>query len=363
MLPTHMTVSAIVPARNEEANIAAAVESLAAQPEIQEIIVVNDQSADDTPAILQRLSAKYAQLRVLETQTLPSGWVGKNYAVSLGAAQATQDWLLFTDADCVHLPNSTAHALADAAATGAGLISYSPEQETKTWWERTLIPFIYTRLAQKFSYDDVNDPASPAAAATGQYLLIRREDYARIGGHAAVADEVLEDVALARLAKQAGTRLHFASGQGIVRVRMYRTFGAMWQGWTKNLYPLICGPKLSPTRGPKPEPTSGTPPETPVGRQHAASRELRGVVPWIPLLLLLLTPLHLILGALGATLLAGRHAGYAAMLRRNRFPMTYALYYVPAVALYAAVLLTSEWRYARGRVTWKGRAYGVNRDS
>jgi hypothetical protein len=334
-----MSVSAIVPARNEEATIASAVDSLAAQPEIKEILVVNDQSTDGTAAELERLSAGYKQLHVLETKALPSGWVGKNYAVSLGAAQATGDWLLFTDADGVHLPGSTAHALADAAATGAGLVSYSPEQETHTWWERALIPFVYMRLGQKFSYDAVNDPNSPAAAATGQYLLIRREDYDRIGGHAAVAGEVLEDVALARLAKQAGIRLHFAPGLGIMRVRMYRTFGEMWQGWTKNLYPLMGG------------------------TSRAVGRELRGVVPWIPLLLLLLTPLHPILGVLGVILLAGRHAAYAATLRRNRFPAALALYYMPAVALYAAVLLNSEWRYARGRVAWKGREYPVSRDS
>jgi hypothetical protein len=275
-------------------------------------------------------------------ETLPGGWVGKNYAVSLGAAQATGDWLLFTDADGVHLPGSTARALADAAASGAGLVSYSPEQEMHAWWERALIPFVYTRLGQKFSYDAVNDPNSPAAAANGQYLLIRREDYTRIGGHAAVAGEVLEDVALARLAKQAGVCLHFASGLGIMRVRMYRTFGAMWQGWTKNLYPLIGG-------------MSG-------GTSRAIGRELRGVVPWLPLLLLLLTPLHRILGVLGVVLLAGRHAAYAATLRRNRFPAALALYYLPGVALYAAALLTSEWRYARGRVSWKGREYPVSRD-
>src|SRR5271163_2278491 len=89
------SVSAIVPARNEEATIASAVESLAAQPEIQEIIVVNDQSSDGTAAELSRLSSRYPQLRVLETQELPNGWTGKNYAVSLGAARATGDWLLF----------------------------------------------------------------------------------------------------------------------------------------------------------------------------------------------------------------------------------------------------------------------------
>src|SRR5258708_19839604 len=285
-----MTVSAIVPARNEEAAIVSAVESLAAQPEITEIIVVNDQSTDGTAAELDRLSTRYSQLGVLQTNALPSGWVGKNYAVSLGAARATADWLIFTDADGVRLAGSTARALADAAANGAGLVSYSPEQEMHTWWERALIPFVYTRLAQKFSYDAAKDPESQAAAASGQYLLIRQEDYGRIGGHAAVAGEVLEDVALARLAKQAGIRLHFASGFGVIRVRMYRTFGAMWQGWTKNLYPLMGG------------------------TSRAVGRELRGVVPWIPLLLLLLTPLHLIWGALGGLLLAVRPAPYAATL-------------------------------------------------
>jgi hypothetical protein len=212
----------------------------------------------------------------------------------------------------------------------------------RTWWERALIPFIYTRLGQKFSFDAVNDPESRAAAANGQYLLIRRSDYARSGGHAAVAGEVLEDVALARLAKQAGVRLHFAAGHGIVRVRMYRTFGAMWQGWVKNLYPLMCGPM-------------------PGRRSVAAPRELFRVLPWIPLLLLVLTWLHLIFGVLGLALLAGRHAAYAATLRRNRFPAKLALYYLPAVALYAAVLLASEWHYQRGSVEWKGRKYTVGK--
>ena len=330
-------VTAIVPARNEEATIAAAIESLAAQPEIKGIIVTNDQSTDGTAALLSQLSARFPQLRVLETKELPGGWVGKNYAASLGAAEATGDWLLFTDADGVHLPGSTARALADAEAAGAGLVSYSPEQITRVWWEKALIPFVYARLAHKYSYAEVNHPESPAAAANGQYLLIRKADYLKVGGHAAVAGEVLEDVALARLAKQAGVRLHFGSGDGIIRVRMYRTFREMWQGWSKNLYPLMGG------------------------TSRAVGRELFRVVPWIPLLLLLLTPAHPILGVLGAALLAGRHAAYAADLRRNHFPVSFTVYYLLGVALYAAALLTSEMRYARGSVSWKGREYPVAR--
>lgn len=342
------TVSAIVPARNEEATIGAAVESLAAQPEIKEIIVIDDQSTDGTGAVLGQLASRYPRLRVLKTGELPAGWVGKNYAVSLGAAQATGDWLLFTDADGVHLPGSTAKALADAEGRVAGVVSYSPEQEMGTWWEKSLIPFVYTRLARKFFYAEVNDPHSPAAAANGQYLLIRREDYQRIGGHAAVAGEVLEDVSLARLAKRAGIRLYFTTGYGIIRVRMYRTFGAMWQGWTKNLYPLMEG---------------STGAASAKRASRAVSRELFRVVPWIPLLVLPLALVHLIWGVLGIVLLAGRHAAYAADLRRNRFPAGLALYYLPGVLFYAAVLLNSELRYARGSVKWKGRKYPVTRGS
>jgi hypothetical protein len=328
-------VSAIIPARNEEDTIARAVWSLARQPEIAEIIVVNDQSTDGTAGELARLRGEIPHLRVLETQSLPAGWVGKNYAVSLGAAQASSPWLLFTDADAEHLPGSTAAALADAAAAGAALISYSPEQLTRTWWERSLVPFVYVRLAARYSFDAVSDPDSPQAAANGQYLMIRREAYEKIGGQEAVAGEVLEDVALAKRAKAAGIPIVFASGVGRVRVRMYRSFGSMWQGWSKNLYPLIGG------------------------TARAASHELIVSIPWIALIALLLTPLRVWLGVLGFALLAGRHAAYAASLRRNRFPGWYALYYVPGFLLYAAALLWSEVQYLRGTVAWKGREVRV----
>ncbi len=328
-------VSAVVPARNEEANIARAVESLAAQPEVVEIIVVNDQSTDRTGEILRDLSVKIPRLRVLETDNLPEGWVGKNYAVWLGAKQASGEWLLFTDADAEHRPGSAARALAESKTSGAALVSYSPEQETRRWWERALIPFIYCRLAERYSFAAVNDSSSPAAAANGQYLLVRRDAYEAIGGHASVAGEVLEDVALAERMKQAGYRLHFAPGAGIVRVRMYRTFGAMWEGWKKNLYPLLGGSR------------------------ERVLRELLGVVPWLPLALLALGAMHRVFLVLGLIFLAGRHAAYAALLRRNGFPVSRVLYYLPAVALYATALAASASNYARGKVIWKGREYPV----
>src|SRR3984957_12986719 len=107
-------VSAIIPARNEQDSIARAVESVAAQPEITEVIVVDDQSTDRTAAILAELAARIPKLKILHTHALPPGWVGKNNAVAVGADAAQGDWLLFTDADTCHMPGSTPRPLGGA---------------------------------------------------------------------------------------------------------------------------------------------------------------------------------------------------------------------------------------------------------
>ena len=177
--------------------------------------------------------------------------MGKNHAVWQGSSAAVGEWLLFTDADVIHEKNSVSRALQIAGvqtteksgtaipgcalvpAEKPQLVSFSPEQITETWYEKSLIPVIYCRLATKFDFAKVNDPHNKAAAANGQFLLISRAAYDAIGGHAAIASEVLEDVALAQLAKQSGYRIWFGNGKGFVRVRMYRTFAAMWEGWKK----------------------------------------------------------------------------------------------------------------------------------
>ena len=113
-------VSAIVPARNEEAVIGACVESLVRQAEIGEILVVNDQSTDETAAIVREKLTMVPQLRLLETKELPQGWVGKNHAVWLGAREAKGEWLLFTDADAVHKRDSAGNALGDCRKRECG---------------------------------------------------------------------------------------------------------------------------------------------------------------------------------------------------------------------------------------------------
>lgn len=226
------TVSILVPARNEEACLGACLKSLVEQTGVEkEIIVIDDHSADRTAEIAR----SFPGVRVIAADPLPAGWCGKQHALYCGAAHAKGEWLLFTDADTVHRPGSLARALAEAQECGAAMLSYSPEQEVRTAWEQAVMPNIFAELARTYRPSDICDPASSAAAANGQYLLITREAYDAIGGHAAVCDTLLEDVAIARAIKRSGRRIRFRYGGEAVKTRMYRSFAAMREGWTKNL--------------------------------------------------------------------------------------------------------------------------------
>lgn len=237
-------VSVLIPARNEARNIARSVRSVARQPEVSEIIVVDDHSEDETPAILEALEDEIPRLRSLRVGEPPEGWLGKAHALATGAREATGNWLLFTDADTVHEPGGLAEVLEQALRQRADLVSLSPRQETPTWWEKALIPFVYVELAKRYRFEQVSDPNSESAAANGQYLLIRRTVYESVGGHEAVRTEILEDVALAQRVKKLGRRILFLPGARWAATRMYSSFGEMWDGWRKNLY-LLWGSSLA----------------------------------------------------------------------------------------------------------------------
>ncbi len=237
----HLVVSIIVPARNEEACLGTCLESLIAQTGIAlEIIVVDDDSTDRTAEIARSFRGAHG----IEAGPLPDNWTGKNNAMAAGAKIAKGKWLLFTDADTVHKPGSLARAVAEAEQHGAALLSYSPEQEVRGFWEKAVMPVIFAELAATYPPAKVNDPASPIAAANGQYLMISREAYDAVGGHTKIASDLLEDVALARLVKRSGRKIFFRYGADAVRTRMYRSWAQMKKGWTKNLALLF-----SPTWG------------------------------------------------------------------------------------------------------------------
>ena len=343
MIDNHPTcISAIIPARDEEAVIAACVESLAGQAEIAEILVVNDESKDRTAEIIRELMARYSKVRLLETAGLPTGWVGKNRAVWLGAREAKGNWLLFTDADAVHAPDSASKALTIASEQNAALVSFSPEQVMGTWYEKALIPYVYCRLSSHYRFSEVNDPKKTAAAANGQFLMIRRDAYDGAGGHAGVAAEVLDDVVLARHVKEAGYRIWFGSGVGIVRVRMYRSFRAMWEGWKKNLYLLMGG-----------------------SDDHAGREFARALGPVLATVVAAISTWGLtdhVITALGV-LVAGIIAlsvAYDEELHRNQFSHRLVWYGIPGKLLFACVLSASSLAHKRGKWKWKGREYPLS---
>jgi len=279
---------------------------------------------------------------------LPEGWLGKTHAAAKGARAATGDWLLFTDADTEHLAGSLAELVQRAEDERADLLSVSPGQETPTWWEKSVIPLVFVKLASLFRFEEVSDPQSPAAAANGQYMLVRRDLYERIGGHEAVKSEILEDVELARRIKAQGGRLLFLPGARWVRTRMYHGFGEMWQGWNKNLYLLYQGN---------------------VSKMLVAVASL-WFLDLFPILGFMAVCLWVALARAGAllTLLAlalfllalARQWDYGRALAQLGFDPALASYQPLGAALLGALLLGSLRAHrAKGNIEWKGRHYAT----
>jgi glycosyltransferase involved in cell wall biosynthesis len=294
-----------------------------------EIIVVNDGSSDRTGDIAR----SFEGVRVIESGSLPPGWTGKNSALTAGAREARGRWLLFTDADTVHLPGSLARAVAEAEQQAAALLSYSPAQEVHGFWENSVMPVIFAELAATYPPSRVSDPDSSVAAANGQYLLISRAAYDAVGGHAAVATSLLEDVALARAVKTSGRKIFFRFGGDAVHTRMYRTFPQLKEGWTKNLVLLF-----------------------PAAGRLALWRLLEFVLNLTSLVLLVIAVRN---GYWGRALL------YLAVpvvtvgrVSRAHFPWGATILAVFGLPMFSYLLLRSKVVHRWGRVSWKGRSYG-----
>ena len=322
-------VSVIVPARNEEACLGTCLESLAEQTGVPvEIIVVDDHSTDRT----REIALKFPAVRVIEAGPLPTGWTGKNNAVVTGAREARGQWLLFTDADTVHLPGSLTRALAEAQENQADLLSYSPEQIAVTFWEMATLPVVFAELARQYPPSKVSDPNSPAAAANGQYILVKREAYDAIGGHASIAGNILEDVALARAVKASGRKIRFRYAADAVRTRMYRNYRQLRDGWTKNLALLFPRPGWL-----------------------AAKTLLFWGFAWGAFCLVLVTRAK---PWWWDTVFVGSFLFIMARLRRANFTsdMSFlgALFGMP---MFAYLLLRSKRAHAINNVQWKGRTY------
>lgn len=233
-------VLALVPARNEAANIGACVAALGASryPRLR-VRVVDDGSSDDT-AIL----ARAAGAEVVPAGELPPGWLGKNHALWVGVRGADEDYLLFVDADVRVRPDCVGRLVGAAERQGADLLSIMPRIEARTFWERAAQALIAQLVYAWLPARDINDPRRRAAAAMGPLMLFRRTAYRRVGGHAGVRGEVVEDLRLAEAVKRAGGRLVYGRGVALASLRMYASLGAIVRGWSKNFHVALSGVRL-----------------------------------------------------------------------------------------------------------------------
>ncbi len=237
------SLTVVVPAYNEAVNIGPCLTNLlASEPPCSDwrVLLVDDGSTDATVAAARAVAldsgAPAERFAVLEAGPRPAGerWVGKNWPCSRAMEQVASDWVLFVDADVRLQPSALGRALAQAEAEGAALLSLAPRLSCGCLAEWMVQPVMVSLLGLGFPIEAANDPASPVAFAAGPFMLFRRSAYAAIGGHRALAGEVVEDLALARRIKESGQRLRYLLGLDAAELRMYANFPALWEGWTKN---------------------------------------------------------------------------------------------------------------------------------
>ena len=238
---TSLTV--VIPAYNEAENIALCLESvLSSTPPCVEwqVLVVDDESSDATAELAAASAAHLphtsAGFSLLSAGPRPAGerWVGKNWACTRAMEQVHSDWVLFIDADVQLQTDALQRALAQAISDQADLLSLAPRLTCGCLAEWMVQPIMASLLGLGFPIEAANDPASDVAFAAGPFMLFRRSVYQRIGGHRALAAEVVEDLALARTIKAGGYRLRYLLGLDAVDLRMYADLAALWEGWTKN---------------------------------------------------------------------------------------------------------------------------------
>lgn len=333
--PQPVCLSVMVPARNEEDVLGECLRSLLDQPGFVvgrdwELIVIDDHSTDRT----REIAASFEEVTVIDPTPLANSWTGKANALWTAANQARGDWLLFTDADTIHKPGDLERAVGEAEAAGLAMLSYSAEQLVTGFWQHVMMPLIFAELTRTYPWRKVGDPASPIAAANGQFLLVRRDAYFAVGGHRAVSGSLLEDVDLARLLKSAGYRIRLRYAEDAVATRMYRDNRQMIEGWTKNLARLF-------------------PRSLRMAAEYSLEPTALAALPFVVWKTFPRWPAWLAAGLWGA--------GFAGIYRRSRksnFPRLDCALSPLGMPLFA-YLLAASWfgQNVRKQVAWKGRTY------
>ncbi|MFQ5424662.1 MAG: glycosyltransferase [Phycisphaerae bacterium] len=227
-------LTVIVPARNEAGRIKECIESVLGESiASMQVIVADDRSEDDTAGAVRAAAGGDRRVCLYRIDALPPGWLGKSHALWSAAQTATTEWLLFLDADCRILPGGLRSALRYALDRRLDFLSLWPRDGSVGFWERVLIPLCGAMIVIWYGSRRINDPRFADAFANGQFILVRRDAYLAMGGHAAVRDALIEDIPLARRAKASGLHTHAALGTDIYSVRMYGSLLEVVRGWRR----------------------------------------------------------------------------------------------------------------------------------
>ena len=360
----------VAPARNEAAVLPVTVPTYCGQtyPRLR-IVLVDDQSDDETPTVLADLARRYPAVTAVRTAERPAGWLGKTWAVATGVRAANDfpadagsaavasipaagDLYLFTDADCALHPAAVATAVRFLFDRDLDLLSVLPRMDFGPWCEKVGLPGLLTVLGLVFPLGVVNNPASPLALAAGGFILVRRTAYETVGGHEAVRQHVVEDVNLARRAKSMGVRTHARLTRDLVTTHMYDGWADLWEGLCKNAYAgmdydpkkfwvgLVVGVAVM-----------VLPPAYLLAAVAWATLDARSstsatALPWIAV-------------ALAAVGVLAQAAVHARTVRHMGLPVYHALLMPVSVGLYLAAAVASAFHYHyRGGNVWKGRRYG-----
>jgi glycosyltransferase involved in cell wall biosynthesis len=242
---TDAVVDVLIPARNEERNIAACVEAVLASRAITlSVLVLDDASTDSTEEIVREIALRDARVRLVQTKGLPSGWNGKQYACWLLAQESTAPLLLFLDADVRLQPDAIAACVGSRQSSRVALLSGFPQQITVGWMEKLLLPLIHFVLLAFLPMGRMRSTTKPAyAAGCGQFFLAEREAYFASGGHAAIRDTRHDGLRLPQVFRRSGYATDIVDLTELASVRMYDSTRAVWSGLAKNATEGLGAPK------------------------------------------------------------------------------------------------------------------------
>lgn len=340
-------VSVCIPARNEETNIEACVRGVLASTGARvEVLVYDDQSTDQTPAILARLCQEDARVRLVPTVPLPAGWNGKQHACWRMAQQARGRWLLFTDADVRFEPGAVRRTLLAARAGTQGaegevpLVSTFPRQETGTVGEALVVPMIFFILFSYLPFVRMRGTKDPAASAgCGQFLCVRSDAYRAAGGHEAFRASMHDGIMLPRAVRRAGFTTDLFDATNVVRCRMYRGWGSTWRGFAKNAYEGLGSVGLLVFL--------------------TVVHLLAHVLPWVLLPLSLLGHASAMVGMLAGLCIACALTQRLVLAERTRTSVLGAALHPLGVVLMTLIQWHSFVLHVTGRRSWRGRSAGT----